>query len=336
MGSEFQAVANPVESLCREVASLAPQNPYYTYEYIYAKTAVGVEPWLLIVREGGEVTSGCPAFLKKDFLNRSLEIESLPQLPEADLFWRELQEFCRKTGISDLSVNSLASSTATIPAMSGELERKERHEFVMELKDTDLWKALRRNHRRNINKSREAGVTISAAVGDEAWHEHTRAVKDSVDRRKARGEVFVEVTQTELFSALTRNGKTELYQAKLGEEVLSSAYITKAEKGAYYFWAGTTREGTGLGASHCLVFEIACRLQREGLEVFNLGGTGLENKGLVEFKSGFGTKQIPLESAEFCFGNRLKRKLGRAVQLLKDDPRHFLKRAREQFAQASA
>ena len=71
------------------------------------------------------------------------------------------------------------------------------------------------------------------------------------------------------------------------------------------------------GASHFLIYNISKILQERGIEVFNLGGTDLRNEGLVEFKRGFGTDEVCLESAEFVLGHKLKMKVGKAVKLLK-------------------
>jgi hypothetical protein len=326
MPVEFHTEANPSEKLCREVASLAPANPYYTFEYIEAKRALGFQPWMLLLRANGQLLSGCPAFVKTGFLARSLEIESLPTIPDADVFWNELQTFCRSSGISGLGVYTAASDSARIPPLPGEIWRKTRCEFVIELRKGDLWRLMRNSHRGRVNRSRKAGVTVGRTGGAQAWQEHARAVEASMERRKTRGEIFPEVKQAQFCEALRQSRQGELFQAFRDGRVLSSAFVIKAERGAYYFWAGTTAEGMTLGASHYLVHEIAKIMQEESLDFFNLGGTGLENKGLIEFKRGFGPREVTLEAAEFCFGSRVKRGLGRAFQILRNDPARLLRR----------
>jgi len=336
MSIEFSADSTPSEELCREIANLAPANPFYTFEYLESKRAAGVQPWLLLLRENGRLISGCPAFIRADFLTRSLEIESLPTIPNAEVFWNELRRLCRESSISELDVYTTASTSVEIPPLPGEIWRRPRREYVIELQKADLWKRMRNSHRGRVNRSRKAGVTVKCATGAQAWEEHRRAVRASMERRKIRGESFAEIKHTQFFEVLVRNGRGELFQAFLDDKVLSSALVIRAERGAYYLWAGTQSEGMALGASHFLIHEITKRLQEEGLEVFNLGGTNPENKGLIEFKRGFGTIEVNLEAAEFCFGSRVKRRLGRALELLRESPAGFLKRGMDYVARRSS
>lgn len=332
MSIEFSAEADPSEQLCREIANLAPANPFYTFEYLEAKRAAGARPLALLLRENGQLVSGCPAFLHIGTFTRSLEIESLPTIPDSPVFWEQLQGFCRESGISGLAVYTAASTIARIPALPGETWRKARCEYVMELQNCDLWNGMRSNFRSKITRSREAGLTVARTTGSRAWQEHTSAVRASVERRKSRGETVTMVEQTNFFEALVRNGRGEIYQAVLNGTALSSAFVARSERAAYYLWAGTASEGMALGASHLLVYEIARKMQEESLDFFNLGGAYLEDEGLRQFKKGFGTTEVSLEAAEFCLGSRVTRKLGRAIDLLRDDPKRFLKRGMGLFA----
>ena len=326
MPIEFGVDRKPSAKLCREISALVPENPFYTVEYIDAKRTSGFQPWILSLSERGRVICGCPAFLKTGLLTRSLKIESMPMIPDTRLFWSELQKLCAEARISELDVNTAASNCAGIPQLPGELWRVSRCEFVLDLKGSDLLRGLRNSHRGRVNRSRKSGVSLRQARGPRAWREHAHAVCSSMDRRRARGESFWAVEQTQFCEALIHNGQGELFQACLGGKVLSSAFIVTSRRGAYYFWAGTTKEGMALGASHFLVFEIAKTMQGRSLDVFNLGGTDLQNRGLIEFKRGFGARELRLEAAGFCLGSKLKRKLGRAVGLLVHDPGRLLKR----------
>src|SRR3972149_3053653 len=142
MPIEFHAEANPSAKLCEEVANLAPANPFYTFEYLESKRAAGVRPLLLLLRQNGQLVAGCPAFLHTGLLTRSLEIESLPTIPDSAVFWGHLQRFCRESGISGLGVYTAASTSARIPALPGEIWRRTRSEYVLELQTSDLWKRL--------------------------------------------------------------------------------------------------------------------------------------------------------------------------------------------------
>src|SRR3972149_10672561 len=106
MPIEFHAEANPSAKLCEEVANLAPTNPFYTLEYLESKRAAGIRPLLLLLRENGQLVAGCPAFLHNGLLTRSLEIESLPTIPDGAVFWGNLQQVFRQSGHAGLGVDA--------------------------------------------------------------------------------------------------------------------------------------------------------------------------------------------------------------------------------------
>jgi lipid II:glycine glycyltransferase (peptidoglycan interpeptide bridge formation enzyme) len=96
-----------------------------------------------------------------------------------------------------------------------------------------------------------------------------------------------------------------LFQALVGDRLLSSILVLRAAKGGYYHSAGTTAEGMACGASHWLVQHIAQALQSEGLQQFNLGGA--DEDGLVRFKVGFGSARVELEAADIQLAGPLMR-----------------------------
>jgi len=317
MSSEFYAEPDPSKELCTEVAAFAPTNPFYTAPYMEARRAMGSQPWILALRQKGKLISACTAFMKSGYLNRSLEIPSLPVLSESEVFWKELLRFCRNARVSHLVVNSLASTSAVIPTLPGEAERRARCEYVIELQD-DLWKQTRQSHRWRINRGRKAGLKLICSATPQAYQEHASVVSTSMARRKHRGEAVSTDIQVGSFKAFIEKGAGELFQVVLDQKVLSSAVVLMAERGAYYQSSGTSPEGMRCGASHLLIHEISKTLQDRGMELFNLGGTDELHPGLEEFKSGFGAKGVKLESAKFFLGGALKKKLVTAARLLRD------------------
>ena len=332
MASEFQVELNPSEKLCREVAALAPRNPFYAFEYVGCKRAAGFEPWMLLLYTDGQLVSGCPAFVRRGFLTRRLEVESSPVIPEPGVFWQGLLELCRSSHISDFGIYNFASQTAEIPRLAGETWRAPRLEFVMELQGRDLWEQLDRGHRRRVNQARKAGITVIRTTNSHAWKEHISAVEASKHRREARGERLSEIRELGFLESLLHNGPGELFQAVLDGKVVSSDLVIKACRGVYALMGGTQPEGMALGAAHFLEFETMRQLQEEGFEVFNQGGARLDTKGLIEWKRGFRTTEIKLEAAEFCLGSRLKTRIGRAVDLARNDPGLFWKRSAARLA----
>jgi len=104
-----------------------------------------------------------------------------------------------------------------------------------------------------------------------------------------------------------------LFQAVRAGQVLSSALVLLAERGAYYQTSGTSFEGMSCGASHFLVSGIAQYLQADGKEILNLGGVDKSGSGLEEFKMGFGPEKRDREAGEFFVGHPLKRHITKVL-----------------------
>src|SRR5437588_5746705 len=259
--------------------------------------------------------------MKSGYLGRSLEITSLPAFPDwegSEVFWGGLLQVCRQHRISDLLAHTYASAAVTIPALPGEIRRRIRCEYVLELQRPDLWDRLYRDHKRNIKEGRKAGLQMRRAVDQHACQEHARLVGMSLERRKSRGESVPEDVQVQSFVTMTQSGAGELFQAVLDGVVLSSILVLMATRGAYDQTSGTSPQGMASGASHFLVYEIASTLREQSKELFYLGGAGELDFGLKRFKAGFGASLVKLEAAEFFLGSPIRRGLRSAAWLLRD------------------
>ena len=227
-------------------------------------------------------------------------------------------QFCKKSKISNLNVNSFASNSVAIPSLPGEIERRNRIEYVLYLKNSTLWDELSSNHRRNIKRGLKADLEMRCITTEQACEEHARLGRASMIRRNNRGESVTLDIQAERFLALIESGAGELYQATGDSEVLSSVLVLKAEKGAYYQSAGTSPEGMKIGASQFLIYNIAEVLQKESMELFNLGGADESQSGLQRFKSGFGATEVKLEAAQFFLGSKFKKKILESARNLRN------------------
>lgn len=324
MTKQFHAQSDFSSDLCSEVASLEPLNPFRSWAYAQAMTSLGKEPWLFYAQEQGRIVTGCFGFLRSGRINRSLEIPSIPAIPEQDEFWGNLAHFCSERRVSRLSIQSFASAGADIPSMTGEIERRQRNEYFIDLQAPVVWSGASTNHRRNIQKGQKAGLVVECTrdVGACAVHAHLQNA--SMERRAVRGEEVVADAHVRNFKALLQNGAGEIFRAKKGDNVLSSILVLRAARGAYYHSAGTNSEGMAVGASHFLISQIAEALRGEGMERFNLGAAGDNNLGLERFKSGFGAKSVKLECAEFDLASPLHRGVSTIVDLLRKFMRHGL------------
>lgn len=316
MAVTFSAQAEPSATLCAEVSALAPANPFYTAAYLESRRALGQQPWMLCLSERARIRIACSAFMWAGRLHRTLEIPSLPPVDGGEGFWPELMEFCCRSRVSRLTVNSFGSSAVAIPPLPTKLSHRPRYEYVLDLIAGDPGGGLAKNHRRNINRARRAGLRTERAANPGACAEHARLIGASMRRRQERGEVVAVEPDWRPWLAMSRAGAGELFQAVLDRRVLSSVFVLRAETGAYYQSAGTSPEGMAAGASHFLVYEIARVLRAESLTVFNIGGADSSNPGLQRFKRGFGAATVPLEAAEFWLGSVARARLISAVRVL--------------------
>lgn len=298
----FMALADPAREDCEMLSRLQPRNPFCTAAYLAARRGAGAV-WLLGVRQQEELIAGCGALLAAGRLNRSLEIESFPMLgPDTGVFADGLAAFCNAQGISRLSLNTFASPAGCVlPLFPGERARVPRREFLLDLRTADLAAGLASNHKRRIKAAEKAGVAVRAA-GTAGVAAHVALMQETFERRRQRGEAVPQQIDSVPLEAYVAGGAARVYQACLGDRVVSSILILLSPSGGYYQSAGNSPESLSTGASHLLVYRVAQMLQKESIEDFNLGGVSEENPGLVRFKEGFGAQAVELEAAEFDVG----------------------------------
>ena len=118
--------ARAASPLIERVAASDPTNPFYTPEYASACESLGEQPCFIGLCRGEEVVSGCIGFFSGSFLRRSLAIPSLPSIPNPQTFWRGLLDFCRKSKVWRLQIDTYGSPAGEIPQLPGELMRRDR------------------------------------------------------------------------------------------------------------------------------------------------------------------------------------------------------------------
>lgn len=299
MSLQFCSKSGPPVPLIEQVAASDPANPFYTSEYVSASESLGAQAWFMGLCQGDEVVSGCVGFLSGSFLRRCLNIPSLPALADPPAFWQGVLKICREAKVWLLQVDSYASPGGEIPRLPGEMLRRNRLEYVVDLGRDNILEGVSSQHRRNISKAVKAGFSIRRTRDESAYTGHRELMDASLERRANRGEAVERQQAAELIALLTCKS-AEIFQAVDGERVVSSLLVLRSSKGAYYQSAGTLPDGMKLGASPFLVSQVASILKQEGLQVFNLGGAGEESPGLQRFKAGFNAREVALEAATFC------------------------------------
>jgi hypothetical protein len=323
MAAEFLLVPDPPDALTAQAAALDPTNPFQTPAYSAAMRSLGWRSWLVGLHDRGALVAGCLAFGRLGVLIRTLSINSLPELQDPTAFWSGLLRFCTENHVLTLSVDTCGSPRASIPERYRDRSRGCIWEYVVDLAAGDLWGRLWESHREWITRARQCGLRVEQATGLEAGRRHAELVRAS---RNAESPSVAEVgsfaIRARVVDGLLRHGAAEIVQAVKGQELLASALVLRAKRGAYlHSIMGMTAEGASLGGAHLLLWEWAGMLRAgAGIATFNLGQADESNAWFEALKAGFGTTRIDRVTAQLALGGRVRRKLGSAMRQLKEDP----------------
>ncbi len=319
--SEFAAELDPPAVLCAELAALAPSNPFLTRSYLTAMRAVGLQPWILGLRENGRLVAACAAFLQSGLLARWLHIPSFPAGTPNEVFWNGLLGWCQQAQVLSLTLNSLASARSEWPPLAGVVTRTTRWEYVLELDRDDPWHGLWESHRQRILEAKQAGLEIRHVKDDDrACREHEGLVRALSKVPAVAPGVSPETTRSRAVRAFTKNNAGGLVQAVGQSRVLASVLVLRAADGAYLHSLGATTEGMAQGAAHFLLRQVAETLRNAGIRKFNLGEADESRAWLETLKAGFSSTKVELESIQVCWGSGVRRKLGSAIQHLRENP----------------
>ncbi|MFQ5634650.1 MAG: GNAT family N-acetyltransferase [Gammaproteobacteria bacterium] len=308
---KFSALFDPDEASRIALASACPENVFCSVAYSRVIDDAGYRLAILADRDSsGAPAQGCYAVCRFGKLTNTLEIISLPAFRCPEEFSRELEAVCREQRINRLLIGTFGSPQGTmLPTIGRDRITRERLEFALDLTRSDFPARLSNNHKRNRNKAIRAGLQVTEVTERGAVDDHLRLMNASIDRRADRGEAIGNESDGAKYGKFISAGAGSFYQARLGDDVVSSILVLRSEKGAYYHSAGTSPAGMKIGASIFTIVELAERLREEGCRVLNLGGTDPGQEGLRRFKRGFGTEEILLQSARSYFGSRLRQRL---------------------------
>ena len=316
----FRAVVDPPSDIVSSISGLCEDNPFSTASYLSVRKVSGAVPCAIYLESGENMVAGCFAFLSTGRVNSRLEITSLPTIPDPEIFWQGLFQFCRDQNVTLLNVYTFGSTETTIEWKANRTAHKLRSEYRLDLTMPDLWALMNRRHHRLIKKARTNGLQVQRATDSAARQRHIELANLSLDRRRKRGDyIDYRITINDV-NAFLDNGGGEIFQAVREGEVFSSLLVARSSKGGYAQSSGTSEEGRKIGSSHLIFHEVALLLKAEGATLFNLGGADEESTGLQEFKLGLGSTRIELESADFYTGSALKKYATRVFMIIKSIP----------------
>ncbi len=289
MSIELRVFEDPPAALLRKVAELDPANPFCTLGYVNVLESRGHTAYAFLLYDRQRLAGGCVGGMRHGRFTRSLAIASLASVPAGHTFWEGLRSFCLNKRVILLTVDTkLALNEVDVPQIGNEKNRTRRNEYTLELKqDTDADK-LSSNHKRNIRKAQNSGITVHVSTSIEACRTHCGLMIESGRRRRRRGETMPTAPEPKEFFPYLEQGMGEFFQAKLNDEVVSSAFFLLAEKGAYYQSGGTSAKGMSHGAAQFLIYSAAQMLANRSFRLLHLAAAQQQADGLNRFKAGFG------------------------------------------------
>jgi Acetyltransferase (GNAT) domain len=309
------------------------ENPFCTVPYVMAKQQLGNECWIIGIRANGVLQDATIAAIRHGRMSATLEITSLSAAAQRTIFWDGVYALLKRLKVTDLIVETFASPRFEVPLLHGEISRRNRNEYVLQIDNGNFAAHMSSNHKRNIKKARAAGVTIRRYSQHlEYLADHARMIGHSMDRRVARGEsVSTSSVDTKTHRAYLESGAGELFQAVYNGRVASSVLLLRSPRTAYYQSAGTSPEGMDIGASLFLIYSICVELNRQGVRTFNLGGAP-EGSSLARFKAGFGAAEVTLCACACYVGPVWLRKVRSALRLARTDRARFWKLLLREFS----
>ncbi|MEP7064901.1 MAG: GNAT family N-acetyltransferase [Gemmatimonadota bacterium] len=197
----------------------------------------------------------------------------------------------------------------------------------MSLIGTDLRASLSPGQRERIDGGRAVGLVMRRGRSESEITAHVALHVNALDRIALREENVARTFERATRAALLTTRTGELFQAMLGDEVVSSLLVLRYSNDAYCESSGDSDEGAKIGASHFLRYETALALQAENVAVLHFGAAApaeaavLPRPSLPELTAGASQSAPSLLARSRALA---RRKATTALSLIRDDPLELL------------
>jgi predicted N-acyltransferase len=186
------------------------------------------------------------------------------------------------------NLTDLTEVRSTLDAQGFLFEEHLNFLISLDVPEEELWKCIRSNARRNIQKARKMNVEVTA-VTDEAEIPESIAVLKDVYRR-----IQVPLPDQSLFEAVFRllqpKGMVRVLAARVEKKIVGVLFLLLYKDIVYYWYTGTLREYSLYRTHDLLVWEALEFGNRNHFRMFDFGGGGKpdEEYGVRDFKAKFG------------------------------------------------
>jgi hypothetical protein len=219
--------------------------------------------------------------------------------PEGAAFWDRFDEWAKEIGAAT-SFARLSLFPETLLPFHGEtIDRGPNVVRRLDLSDDRLWMEYEGKVRRNVQRARAEGVTVTADLAGERLDDFVRIYESTMDRRDALDYYYF---PRSLFETIIAElpGRFVFMHAHAGGKIVSSDLMLLSERTAYYWLGGTLSEAFPMRPNDLLKHETFLRCRALGKDRVVLGGGYKPDDGLIRYKRAF----APGSEARFMIGTR--------------------------------
>lgn len=287
--------------------------------YIHRARAHTTPVRFRLIDENGKVVGAALGFRTRSAnpllkqLTGHLWFDSLPAvspIPHAlSAFVEQIESHAIKAGETELSFGSYGCRADGGVLRTRQYSLSERIEFELDLglSVEDLWMSLKHKRRKNVNKSRRAGVVIEEMAAQEGLAELARLMDVTWQRLEQRGVKRAaggrKADSTCPEQSLLDSGVARLVGARLGSDWLSASLFTQFAGQVYHVLSGHSAQAMATQAPTLLLWESICSFKAEGARRFNFGGCPAvasnpdsPEHGVFDYKRAFGGERVECSS----------------------------------------
>lgn len=274
-------------------------HPNYSIFHTYAWAKVlaetyGYKPKYFFATRNGTLSTLVPVMEVNSYLTGKRGV-SLPFSDYCDLAFNDQNSFKDVTELLTQHGRTVGWRSIEFrcrESMTGEIAPKASYfHHILDLKEDEghIFKGFRGSTQRNIRKAEKENVKVSISTSIESIRDFYRL---HCMTRKKHG---VPPQPFSFFINLHKNilekNKGFIVFAMCNGSCISAAVYLHFGKRAYYKYGASDSKAQHLRASNLVMWEAIRWYLRNGYQTFCFGRTDLENKGLRQFKNGWGTRE---------------------------------------------
>jgi CelD/BcsL family acetyltransferase involved in cellulose biosynthesis len=172
-----------------------------------------------------------------------------------------------------------------------------RHVLALNGDSDVLLRGFRDTTRRNVKKAAKQGVTVDFGSTSESLDQFYRL---NCQTRRRHGLppqplFFFE----KLFLMMIRPGSGHIVVARCGEKTIAAAVFLIFGATVYFKYGASDEENRSVMSNFAIFWEAIKYYSAAGYAVLDFGRTEEQHTGLLQFKTGWGTRQVTVDSYEY-------------------------------------